>query len=460
MRKQSYRHSNQPTRKLVVLGAGESGVGAAQLGLQNGWDVFVSDYGVIKDEFQDDLRRMNLPFEQKQHTEDRILAADVVVKSPGIPEKAPIIKKIRAADIPIISEIEWGYQFVDHGQIIAITGSNGKTTTTSLIGHMMNTAGLDAAVGGNIGTSFAKIIANGMSTAKRKAGAPDYYVLEISSFQLDEITDFKPEIAILLNITPDHLDRYEYNVEYYAKAKLKITENQTAADHFIYNNQDEITQRLLNKKTVKASRIEVFGDSLESNMVTIGDFSFTENDLTIKGPHNLFNATCAVQVMKLLGINNELILKGLATFQNVPHRLENVRKCNGIEYINDSKATNVDAVYNALKAMTKPVIWVVGGTDKGNEYESMFEVVEEKVKAIVCLGVDNTKILEAFSTMIKIIEETSSAQEAVLVATKYADPGDVVLLSPACASFDRFKNYEDRGDQFKEAVMNLKNIEE
>jgi len=448
MRKQSYRHLKSDSRNLVVLGAGESGVGAAMLGLKQGWEVFVSDYGVIKEEFQDDLRRMKIPFEHQQHTEDRILEADIVVKSPGIPKTAPIIKKISAAGIPIISEIEWGYQFVDHGHIIAITGSNGKTTTTSLLGHLMETADLDVAVGGNIGTSFAKIIAN---------GSHDYYVLEISSFQLDEITDFKPETAILLNITPDHLDRYEYNVEYYAKAKLRITENQISSDHFILNNQDEITAKLLDRNTVTANIIEVFGTALKGNTVTVGDLSFTEDDLTIKGPHNMFNATCAVQVMKLLGVENDLILKGLATFQNVPHRLEFVRKCNGITYINDSKATNVDAVTNALRAMQQPVIWIVGGTDKGNEYEAMLELVETKVKAIIGIGVDNSKILEAFSTTIKIIEEVNSAQEAVQVATKYATNGDVVLLSPACASFDRFKNYEDRGNQFKAAVKNIEN---
>ncbi len=446
MRKPSANQSTSTPQRLVVLGGGESGVGAAMLGIQKGWTVFVSDYGAIKSEYKADLRRMDIPFEENQHTETSILNADIIVKSPGIPDKAPIIKKIIAKGIPVISEIEWAYRFLEKGTVIAITGSNGKTTTASLIYHLLNEAGLEVALGGNIGYSFAKILAE---------GTHDYYVLEISSFQLDGIQDFKPDISILLNITPDHLDRYDYKVENYAKAKFRIIENQAPGDHFILNEDDKTMTEMLKAMNVKPRLHRVStGNYLDG--FALNDLEFSEEDLTIKGPHNFFNASCAAIAATLVGIRGTSIKKALKTFKNVPHRLELVDKIKGVAYVNDSKATNVDAVFHALKAMKTPTVWIVGGTDKGNEYEPVFDLVEEKVKAIVCLGVDNSKILEAFSTKIKIIEETNSAQEAVRVAAKYAEPGDTVLLSPACASFDLFKNYEDRGDQFKNAVLRLR----
>lgn len=447
MRKPNADNASSNPQKVVILGGGESGVGAATLGIKHGNEVFVSDFGIIKDAFQKELQQLNISFEEKQHTESRILDADVVVKSPGIPDKAPIIKKIKAKGIPIISEIEWAFRFLERGKIIAITGSNGKTTTTSLIYHLLKSAGLDAAIGGNIGYSFAKLVAN---------GAHDFYVLEVSSFQLDDIECFRPDIAIILNITADHLDRYEYDINQYAAAKFNLVKNQGKEDYFILNGNDTLLDGLLSETAIKPSVFKVYPENIKDNGLTINDYKIREEALSIKGPHNLFNAGCAVAVAQKLGVENETIQEALKTFVNVPHRMEVVAEINGISYINDSKATNIDAVFFALKAMEKPVIWIVGGTDKGNDYEPLMELVEEKVKAIICLGVDNTKILEAFSTTIKIIEEINSAQQAVHVASTYAEQGDVVLLSPACASFDRFVNYEARGDQFREAVLRLR----
>ncbi len=434
---------------VIILGGGESGVGAAMLAKFMDLDIFVSDFGSIQEKYKEELTELGVPFEENGHTEERILAASCIIKSPGIPEKAPIIQKARAKKIPIFSELEWGAMFMGYSKTIAVTGSNVKTTTTSLIGHILKQTGDVVKVCGNIGDSASRIIT-------RDEEETSYFVLEVSSFQLDDIDVFMPDIAVLLNITPDHLDRYDYSLDKYAKAKMRIAENQRKDHHFIINEHDEQTQKQLTEKPV-ASQIHRMSVAkyLKNGKITVDGFSFKSTDLKIKGSHNLFNAICAVKVAKLLGINNKNILKGLQTFEGEPHRLEFVRTIKGVEYINDTKATNVDAVFYALDAMEKPIVWIIGGIDKGNDYEPLMDLVEEKVKAIVCLGADNTKLLEAFSSKVKVFEETQNAVDAVNVATKYAERGDVVLLSPACSSFDLFKNYKERGDRFKEAVKAL-----
>jgi len=444
---------NKPKRSQVIqqnqvaiLGAGESGVGAAILAKQKGWEVFVSDFGEIKENYKRELEEHKIKFEENGHTSVKILNVGQVIKSPGVPDKAPIVKALLKAEIPVVSEIEFAAQYTD-ATLIGITGSNGKTTTTNLIYHILKMARYNVGLAGNVGYSFARMV------AKEEY---DYYVLELSSFQLDGIKFFAPYIAVLLNITPDHLDRYEYKFENYIKSKLRITMNQDEANHLIYNAEDENIVKEIALEGTDAQTHSVKSAQLNFENWMVNGEQFSASELTIKGQHNLFNATCAIKAAMLAGVEIVDIKKALRTFKNDSHRLEKVAIKNGVTYINDSKATNVDAVWYALDAMTDPVIWIVGGTDKGNDYEPLTELVEKKVKAIICMGIDNKKIHEAFSTQIKIIEDTKSAQEAVNVATKYAESGDVVLLSPACASFDLFKNYKDRGNQFKEAIEKLK----
>ena len=432
---------------IAVLGAGESGVGAAILAKKLGQEVFVSDKGKIKDHFKAELEKYQIPYEEQQHTKQKIFEASEVIKSPGIPDKVDLIKELNQKGIPVISEIEFAARHTD-ARIIAITGSNGKTTTTNLTYHLLKTGEVNVALGGNVGYSFARLVAE---------STPDFYVLELSSFQLDGIREFRPDIAILLNITPDHLDRYDYKMENYTRSKFRISMNQTENDLFIYNGSDDIILNYLKFNPLKVRQLVVKGEVSKDQKLKISDDRLFEiKNPALKGKHNLFNAYCAVQAAMKVGVSDEAIQKGLNTFVNDPHRLESVATIAGVEYINDSKATNVDATFYALDAMDKPIIWIVGGQDKGNDYESLIPLVEEKVNAIICLGIDNSKIIESFSPYIKVIEETKSAEEAVAVATSYSEEGEVVLLSPACASFDLFDNYKQRGNLFKEAVEKLK----
>ncbi len=429
-------------KKIVILGAGESGVGAALLAKKQGFDVFVSDKSPIKEHFKAELDNAEIAYESGVHTEGVILKADEIIKSPGIPEKIALIHTIQRHKIPIISEIEFASRFTK-ARIIGITGSNGKTTTTSLVYHIFKTGGLDVAVGGNIGRSFARILA--------EEREHDFYVLELSSFQLDGIHTFRPYISILLNITPDHLDRYDYKMANYVASKFRITMNQTEDDIFITNKEDLEIKRFRDTNIVNPNEW-VISTHFDSDLLR-GRFDMSKTKLC--GPHNYFNASCAIAAAIVCGIGDAKIQQGLETFVNAPHRLEFVANINGTDYINDSKATNVDSVYWALKAMNKPTVLILGGQDKGNDYKSLEKIVAQKVKAIVCMGVDNKKLLEFFTPIVKNIEETHSVVDAVNVAAKYTEGGDAVLLSPACASFDLFKNYEDRGDQFKKAVLSL-----
>ncbi|MGJ8684930.1 MAG: UDP-N-acetylmuramoyl-L-alanine--D-glutamate ligase [Nonlabens sp.] len=442
--------------RIVILGGGMSGVGAAMLATQRGHDVFLSDGGVLKDAFAKALQDQHIPHETGGHDMEQILNADVVVKSPGIPDTANIVQKILSAGIPVISEIEFASRFTDEVEI-AITGSNGKTTVTSLIGHMLEYADFDVTIGGNIGQSYAAQIA---------AGPAEYRVLEVSSFQLDGINKFKPKIAVLLNITPDHLDRYDYNFDNYVASKMRIAMNQDENDFFIYNADDSAIQNALKDNTIKSRLVPFsmtrkleYGAYIQDNNININldsnTFTMPIQNLSIKGQHNTANAMAAATTAKLLQIRKETIRQSLASFQGVEHRLEQVLKINKVQYINDSKATNVNATYYALDSMEKPTVWIVGGVDKGNDYSELFALVNKNVKAIVCLGADNSKIVDAFGGCVEQMVETSSMEDAVRVAYKLASPGDNVLLSPACASFDLFENYEDRGRQFKNAVRAL-----
>ncbi len=431
--------------KVVVLGAGESGVGAALLAKHLKYEVFVSDKGSISEKYKQTLIENNIPFEENKHSEKKIFEASEIIKSPGIPDTVDLIQRLKKAGVSIISEIEFASKHTN-ATIVAITGSNGKTTTTNLTYHLLKTANLDVAVGGNVGYSFARLLTEELH---------QYYVLELSSFQLDGIQTFRPDISILLNITPDHLDRYEYKLENYIASKFRIIMNQHATDYFIYNAKDDNISSFLKNEKPNVNLIEVNNVNTKGDMLIVDGSSFDMTDCSLNGQHNLFNATCAIKVANHLGISEEAIQNGLNTFVNAPHRMESVCTTNGVEYINDSKATNVDAVYFALDAMTKPIVWIVGGIDKGNDYELVSGLVEEKVKAIICLGADNTKILEFFSPIVKVIEETKTAKDAVERASVYAESGDVVLLSPACSSFDLFKNFEARGDQFRTAARNL-----
>ncbi|RXK81222.1 UDP-N-acetylmuramoyl-L-alanine--D-glutamate ligase [Filimonas effusa] len=444
-------------KKLVILGGGESGVGAAILGKQQGYEVFVSDAGAIKEQYKSDLQVHQVAFEEKQHTEARILAADEVMKSPGIPDKNPLVKKIRAAGIPVISEIELAYRFKGNSKIIAITGSNGKSTTTSLIWHICRHAGWDCALVGNIGYSFARQVAE----------APkELYVAEISSFQLDDIKTFRPDIAVLLNITEDHLDRYDYKFENYIASKFRIIENQVAGDSFIYCADDEVIVNYLKNITPITNPLpfsmkqeikkggNIKGDQM---MIRVQEerVSMSIYDFALKGKHNQYNTMAAGIAAATIGIRKEKIREAVKTFESLEHRMEYVATVRGVEFINDSKATNVNSTWYALESIEKPTILILGGVDKGNDYTLIEDLVKEKVKAIICMGTDNSKILEAFSAIVPKMVEVESAEEAVQSAFSLAAKGDVVLLSPACASFDLFKNYEDRGDQFKQAVKDL-----
>ena len=439
--------------KIVVLGGGESGFGAAFLAKSQGLEVFLSDKGEILENYKQLLIDNKIDFEEGKHSEEKILVADWIIKSPGVPKKAEIIAKIKAKNIRLSSEIEFASAFTN-AKIIAITGSNGKTTTTSLIYHILKEAKLNVGLGGNIGTSFAKQVASENF---------DYYVLEVSSFQLDDVQNFRPYISLLLNLSPDHLDQYNYNYEEYALAKFKIAENQENDNYFIYNKDDEMSQKLLQQLDLKVKKIpfsmkeklEEGGFTENGNiMVQLTDsFSMKIEDLSLVGNHNIANSLAASIASKILHISNENIRNSLMTFQAVEHRLENVKEIEGVTYINDSKATNVNAAYYALESMTKPTIWIVGGTDKGNDYTEVEDLVKRKVKAIVCLGIDNQKIIDFFKDKKEIIYSTSSMEEAVDVSKSLAKFGDAVLLSPCCASFDLFKNYEDRGNQFKQQVL-------
>lgn len=443
-------------QRLVILGGGESGVGTAILGKKKGYDVFVSDFGKIKDNYKDVLINNGIAWEEETHTEQLILNANVVMKSPGISEKTPIVKKILGKEIPIISEIEFAAPFTK-AVIIGITGSNGKTTTTMLTYHLLKSAGLNVGLGGNIGKSFAWQVADENY---------DCYVLELSSFQLDGIINFKPHIAIITNISPDHLDRYEYKFENYIASKFRITKNQTEADFLIYDADDQaISEWLQNNKTnaqlIPFSLTKTFekgafikNDTMEIN-INEEEFEMKTAGISLEGKHNLKNAMAAVSVAQLMKIRKQTIRESLSSFQGVEHRLEKVLKIQNVQYINDSKATNVNATFFALDSMTVPTVWIVGGVDKGNDYSELMSLVREKVKAIICLGVDNKKIIDAFGNVVDIMVEVESMSDAVTTAKHIAEKGDAVLLSPACASFDLFQNYEDRGNQFKAAVQNL-----
>jgi UDP-N-acetylmuramoylalanine--D-glutamate ligase len=446
----------QKMQKLIILGAGESGVGAAILGKAKGYDVFVSDASAIKASFQQELQAATIEFESEQHTMSRILAADLIIKSPGIPEKTALMKAIREAGIKVISEIEFA-GYYSKAKHICITGSNGKTTTTMLCYHILKKAGLNVGLAGNVGQSFAKQVAQENY---------DYYVLELSSFQLDDMFDFKADIAILTNITPDHLDRYHYQLQNYVNAKFRILQNQSAADFFIYNADDPIIVAQM-KTSKTAAQLRPFsmkqtiaeGGSATTEQLNINinkqQLTMSIHELALKGKHNTQNALAAGIAARLVEIRTELVRESLEDFVNVEHRMEFVAKVNGIEFINDSKATNINAAWFALESMEKPTVWIVGGVDKGNDYSELFDLVSQKVKAIICLGVDNQKIIEAFQDKVAHIVEAKSATEAVAYGYRLAEKDETVLLSPACASFDLFESYEDRGQQFKQAVRML-----
>ena len=442
--------------RVVVLGGGESGVGSAVLAKVKGFDVFLSDMGRITDEYAAMLDKWEIPYEQGMHTEELILNADEVIKSPGIPSTAAMVQKIENKGIKVISEIEFAGRY-DSAKKVCITGSNGKTTTTSLIYHLLKQAGMNVGLGGNIGKSYAYQVATEQF---------DIYVLELSSFQLDNVYDFKADIAVITNITPDHLDRYGYNMENYVKAKFHITRNMSSDDCFIFCSDDEITINHLNKIIIQAQKLpftqkeEVSQGAFVKEDRIVVRYKEEECDmflqeLALGGKHNVYNSMAAALAAKAMDIDNKQIREGLATFQAVEHRLENVLSIKDVLYINDSKATNVDAAWYALECQTRPVVWIVGGTDKGNDYSSLVPLAKEKVKAIICMGLDNEKIHNAFADVVPQMYDVTSAQDAVKTAHQIAVEGDVVLLSPCCASFDLFKNYEDRGRQFKEAVRNL-----
>ena len=444
------------TEKLVILGAGESGVGAALLAKQKGYDVFVSDAGEINALFKNELELNKIDFEQG-HNEERILKADLVIKSPGIPETSDLIKKIRAKEIEIISEIEFGYRFKGDSKIIGITGSNGKSTTTALVYHICKTAELDCALVGNIGYSFARQVAE---------DPKDVYAIEISSFQLDDIKTFRPDIAILLNITEDHLDRYDYKFENYIKSKFRIAENQTEKDVFIYCMDDEITMKNKNNFLIRSNPLPFtmskplpqgayLSDAKMHIKWKLEEVTMSVEDFAVKGKYNQYNTMAAGLAAAVMDIRKEKIRDAVQTFASLEHRMEHVATIKGIEFINDSKATNVNSTWYALESINQPTILILGGIDKGNDYSLIKDLVKEKVKAIVCMGKDNRKIHEAFGHDVELIVNTNNAKDAVQSAFHFADKGDVILLSPACASFDLFKNYEDRGRQFKNAVKEL-----
>ena len=443
--------------RLVILGGGESGVGTAILGKKKGYDVFVSDFGKIKGNYKEILLINGIKWEDEKHTEDLILNADVVMKSPGIPDKSPIVKKLKEKGIPIISEIEFAAPFTN-ATIVGITGSNGKTTTTMLTYHLLKSAGLNVGLGGNIGKSFA------WQVAENKY---DSYVLELSSFQLDGIKDFKPHIAIITNISPDHLDRYDYKYENYIDSKFRITMNQTEEDYLIYDADDYAIEQWLKTHNTKSKLIpfsltKTFNEGAYINnnskmeiKISQDEFTMDTEYIALEGKHNMKNAMAATSVAKLMQIRKATIRESLSNFQGVEHRLEKVLKIQNVQYINDSKATNVNASFFALDSMNTPTVWIVGGVDKGNDYNELMSLVREKVKAIICLGVDNKKIIDVFGNVVDIMVEVDNMNDAVKMAQRLTEKGDSVLLSPACASFDLFESYEDRGNQFKQAVKHL-----
>lgn len=442
--------------RIVVLGGGESGVGAAALAAKQGFDVFLSDMGSIKPKYKEILKKYNVTWEEGKHTASLILNASEVVKSPGIPDNVPIVQEIRANGIPVLSEIEFASRYTNAFKI-CITGTNGKTTTTTLIHHMLKKAGLNVGVAGNVGKSFALQVAE---------CSYDYYVIELSSFQLDGMYTFKADIAILLNISPDHLDRYDYKMENYVKSKFRITQNLSEDECFIFCSDNDVTTEHLNQIVLKAKLLPFSQETDEGqtaflidNLMHINhnnsDFNMSINDLALTGRHNVYNSMAAGIAGHVLDIRKDIIRESLSDFQGVEHRLEPVLKIRGVQYINDSKATNVNSTWYALESMKDPVVWIAGGLDKGNDYTELYQLVKDKVKVIVCLGIDNAKLHNAFGSIVPTIIDAHTAHEAVMQAYKLSSPGDVVLLSPACASFDLFENYEDRGRQFKEAVKNL-----
>ncbi|MEQ8303792.1 MAG: UDP-N-acetylmuramoyl-L-alanine--D-glutamate ligase [Cyclobacteriaceae bacterium] len=444
------------SKKVTIVGAGESGTGAALLAKAKGYEVFVSDSGAIKSNYKAELLENQIQFEEGKHSLDKLLQAKLVVKSPGIPDKAEVVQKARERNIEIIDEIEFAFRFLN-GRIIAITGTNGKTTTTLLTYHLMKSAGLSVALAGNVGESLArKVIANVF----------DWFVIEISSYQIDGTITFRPDVAILLNITPDHLDRYEYQFQNYVNSKFSLLKNTTLDDYFIYHADDTVVMSEVRKRNIKAKQLEVSLRDASASAYAIGSImhfkmgdvkiEIDQKDTSLKGPHNLINTMAAVTAAHLSGVSFKYIKEGLKNFKNAPHRLESIAKIRGVEFINDSKATNVDAVIYALGSFDSPLIWIAGGVDKGNDYNLLKDQVVEKVKSLICLGKENEKLKKYFEPLLPSVSETQSVRELVRMALKNAAEGDVVLLSPACASFDLFKNYMDRGDQFREAVLELK----
>ncbi len=443
-------------KQLIILGAGESGTGAALLGQKLDYSVFVSDMGRIRPEYRQALEQAGIPFEEETHRQALGMTEGIVVKSPGIPDSAKVVTRFREAGLPVWSEIEFASRFTQ-ADIVAITGSNGKTTTTHLVHHIFCAAGLDAAIGGNVGNGFAYELFRGDHA---------HFVLEISSFQLDNIKRFRPRVAVLLNITPDHLDRYQNSVEAYAAAKMRITLNQTPEDYFIYCADDPLTLEALDKHGTNARTLSfsikkktgqnawLEGDQIIFN-IHQNQFTMPLRDLTLTGKHNVYNSMAAGIVSRIYEIRKEVIRDSMTNFKGLPHRLEKVATIRGVEFINDSKATNVNSTWYALESIDKPVVWIAGGVDKGNDYQPLKKLVNQKVKAIICLGVDNRHLHEAFSRNVDLMINTQRMEEAVQMAFHLADKGDVVLLSPACASFDLFQNYEDRGNQFKQFVREL-----
>lgn len=444
-------------KRLVIIGAGESGTGAALLAKAKGFEVFVSEKASVKDVYKLELNNAGIEFEEGSHSIDKILTADIIIKSPGIPDKAEVILQAKHNGIEIIDEIEFGFRYLK-GKVIAITGTNGKTTTTLLTYHLLKQAGVNAALAGNVGESLARKVAK---------STYDWYVVEVSSYQLDGTSSFRPNIGALLNITPDHLDRYENRLQNYVESKFKLIERMKEEDQFIVYKEDSILENEIAKREIAPAlnMISLKGDSSTTAYfdgakmnfkVGTKKFSISQKETTLKGPHNLINTMAAVIAASLAGISIDEVKKGLKTFKNAPHRLESIAKINEVEFINDSKATNVDAVVYALGSYSNALIWIAGGVDKGNDYDLIKDQVKEKVKTLICLGTDNQKLKDYFTGIVPNIMETQSVKELVRLSLKAADEGDVVLLSPACASFDLFKNYMDRGDQFREAVLELK----
>lgn len=442
--------------RIVILGAGESGTGAALLAQQRGYDVFVSDAGAIKPGYRDDLIRHKIEFEEEKHTDEKILNASLIIKSPGIPDKAPVVMKAKEKGIEVIDEIEFAFRFLK-GRVIAITGTNGKTTTTLLTYHLLKSAGFDVALAGNVGESLARKVAHGNHA---------WYVLEISSFQLDGTKTFRPDIGILLNITPDHLDRYNYEMKNYINSKFRLAANMTTTDAFIYYADDavlkaEMVRRNLSARVLRISFIDsqaplYFDGEVFHVQLNNWQLSLKQSETTLRGRHNAVNTLAAVGAALLAGVKPKAIMAALKTFKNAPHRLEHIATIRGVEFVNDSKATNVDSVVYALGSYKQPLIWIAGGIDKGNDYNLIKDEVKKKVKALICLGKDNEKLKRFFTGIVPVLRETQSVKELVRMALDEASAGDVVLLSPACASFDLFKNYEDRGNQFRQAVLDLK----